>query len=291
MARDGTSTRCVDLLDGPAVRQAVRDVHPDVIYHLAALSSVGRSWKDPAETMGENAVMAANLLEAIRHHAPAARVIWVSSCEVYGAADRLPIGEETPLRPGNPYAVSKAAGEMLAGLYVDAYGLDVVRARPFSHAGPEQRQAFLLSSLARQAAEGRFSRATAVTIVTGSADTRRDFTDVRDVVRAYRLLADRADGAARAGSNPAGVYNVSSGHSVSTAEHVELIAELLHPIRVEHIVDPDSVRSHEVKDLRGAHDRLTAATGWRPAIPLRQTLSDTISWWEAQLSRAGALPH
>ena len=101
---------------------------------------------------------------------------------------------------------------MLAGLYADAYGLDVIRARPFSHAGPEQRQVFLLSSLARQAAEGRLSRAAAITIVTGSADTRRDFTDVRDVVRAYRLLANRGDGAARAGTNPAGVYNVSSGH-------------------------------------------------------------------------------
>jgi GDP-4-dehydro-6-deoxy-D-mannose reductase len=201
--------------------------------------------------------------------------VWVSSCEVYGVPETLPTPEDAPLQPANPYAVSKASGEWLAEVYAASYGLDIVRARPFSHSGPGQLPIFLLSSLTRQAAEGRRAGVERLELVTGNGATRRDFTDVRDVVRAYRLLADRAG---------PGVYNVSSGVSVSAADQVALIAELLQPIEVVHVVDPQRVRAHEVMDLRGAHDRLTAATGWEPEIPLRTTMSDTIAWWEAELA-------
>jgi len=173
--------------------------------------------------------------------------------------------------------VSKARAELLAAVYASAHGLDIVRARPFSHSGPGQLPIFILSSLARQAAEGRRAPVQRLRIVTGNPETRRDFTDVRDVVRAYRLLAERA---------PAGIYNVSSGTSVSATEQVQLLAELVTPIAVEHVVDPDRVRSHEVMDLRGDHSRLTATTGWEPEIPLRQTMADTIAWWEQQLAAA-----
>ena len=145
-----------------------------------------------------------------------------------------------------------------------------MRARPFSHAGPGQRPIFLLSSLARQAAQAPARRASQLSVVTGNPATRRDFTDVRDVVRAYRLLA------ALTPRRRACVYNVARARSVSTAEQVQLLAELLAPIAVEHVVDPARVRAHEVMDLRGDHSRLTAATGWEPQIPLRQTMADTI---------------
>jgi GDP-4-dehydro-6-deoxy-D-mannose reductase len=267
----------VDLRDGDTVTTAVREVGPDIVYHLAALSSVGRSWEEPAQTVQDNVATAINVLEAIRLHAATARVVWVSSCEVYGAPASLPVSEDAPLQPANPYAVSKTTGDLLAAVYTGAYDLDIVRARPFSHSGPGQRPIFILSSIARQAAEGRIAGAETITIVTGNPDTRRDFTDVRDVVRAYRLLAERGR---------ADVYNVSSGRSISAADQISVLAELIAPVQVEHVVDHARVRAHEVMDLRGAHERLTAATGWEPEIAFQQTLAETIDWWENELARA-----
>jgi GDP-4-dehydro-6-deoxy-D-mannose reductase len=269
----------VDLLDADAVRAIVSEAQPDVIYHLAALSSVGRSWEEPARTVQDNVAMSVNVLEALRLEAPEVRTVWVSTCEVYGVPEELPLTEGARLNPANPYAVSKASGDMLAAVYVDAHGLDLVRARPFNHAGPSQRDMFIMSSLARQAAEAELSGSDSLRIVTGNPDTRRDFTDVRDVARAYRLLAESGD---------SGVFNVCSGDSISAADQVRLVGEVLGSIEVEHLVDPDRVRAHEVMDLRGSHERLTAATGWEPEIPIRQTMADTIEWWKRELSSAGA---
>jgi GDP-4-dehydro-6-deoxy-D-mannose reductase len=266
--------RSVNLLDPAQTRDAVRDVEPDVVYHLAALSSVGRSWQAPAQTMTENTATAVNVLEAVRHEAPGGRLVWVSSCEVYAAEQPLPITEDGELGPATPYAVSKISGDLLAHVYAEAHGLEIIRVRPFNHAGPGQSPTFVLSSLARQAAEARRSDAEVVRIVTGNPHTRRDFTDVRDVVRAYRLLAERGT---------PGVYNVSSGNSVSTTDHIGILAELIAPTRIEHVVDPALIRPHEVMDRRGSHDHLTADTGWKPEIPLRQTMADTVAWWETQL--------
>jgi GDP-4-dehydro-6-deoxy-D-mannose reductase len=284
ISRRGTSPagagRAVDLRDAPAVLACLRDSTPEVVYHLSALSSVGRSWEDPSGTVQANVTSDTNLLEAIRLHAPSARIIWVSSCEVYGPAASLPIGEDAPLQPASPYAVSKTAGDQLASVYAEAYGLDLVRARPFNHGGPGQLPIFIMSSLAHQAAEARLAGETKLRVVTGNPDTRRDFTDVRDVARAYRLLSARAE---------PGVYNVSSARSISAAEQVSIIAELIAPIEVEHVVDPARVRRHEVMDLTGANDRIEAAVGWHPEIPFRQTMLDTIQWWEQELTKTGAL--
>jgi GDP-4-dehydro-6-deoxy-D-mannose reductase len=269
--------RPVDLRDPEATHEAVRDARPEVLYHLAALSSVGRSWQAPAQTMTENTATAVNVLEAVRLQAPGARTIWVSSCEVYAAEQPLPIAEDGELGPATPYAVSKISGELLARVYADAHGLDIVRVRPFNHAGPGQSPAFVLSSLARQAAQARRSDAEVIRIVTGNPNTRRDFTDVRDVVRAYRLLAERG--------RPC-VYNVSSGTSVSTMDQIQLLADLIAPTRIEHVVDADLVRAHEVMDRRGAHERLTADTGWAPEIPLAKTMADTVAWWEQKLGES-----
>jgi GDP-4-dehydro-6-deoxy-D-mannose reductase len=269
----------VDLRDADAVRAAVAQGRPDVVYHLAALSSVGRSWDAPAQTLAENTATAVNVLEALRLEAAGARVVWVSTCEVYGIPDTLPLTESAPVQPANPYAVSKASAEMLAAVYAHAHGLDIVRARPFSHSGPGQLPIFLLASLTRQAAEGRRAGASELTIVTGNPDTRRDFTDVRDVVRAYRLLAERA---------PAGVYNVSTGVSVSAADQVALLGEVIAPIAITHMVDPARVRASEVMDLRGDHAAISAVTGWQPEIPLRQTMADAVAWWEQSLAAGAA---
>jgi GDP-4-dehydro-6-deoxy-D-mannose reductase len=275
----------VDLRDADAVRAAVSDAAPELVYHLASLTSVGRSWQAPARTLGDNDAITVGVLEALRHVAGGGvPVVWVSSCEVYGKPERLPATEAQPMRPANPYAVSKASGEMLAEVYAQAYGLEFVRARPFSHSGPGQLPTFLLSSLASQAAEGRRAGVSRLEIVTGNPETRRDFTDVRDVVRAYRLLAH----ALLSGkSGVAGeVFNVSTGRSVSAGEQVSLLGELVAPVEVQHTVDPGRVRASEVMDLRGDPARLRALTGWEPRIQLRQTMSDTIEWWERQQERA-----
>jgi GDP-4-dehydro-6-deoxy-D-mannose reductase len=270
----------VDLRDEAAALALVGDVRPELVYHLAVLSSVGRSWEAPGATMRDNVATAVNVLEALRSRAPGARVVWVSSGEVYGVPERLPADEALPVRPANPYAVSKTTGDLLAGVYADAHGLDLVRARPFNQAGPGQLPIFVVSWLARQAAEALVAEAGSVRLVTGNPDTRRDFTDVRDVVRAHRLLA---------ASGARGIYNVACGRSVSVADHIRLIAELVAPLQVEHVVDPARLRAHEVMDLHGSHARLTEATGWEPEIPLRQTIADTIAWWEAELARPAPL--
>lgn len=271
----------LDLGDASALARCLAGFEPDVVYHLAALSSVGRSWVQPAQTLSANVGGAVNLLSAIRSDAPEAHLIWVSSCEVYGAPAQLPTNESAPYAPANPYAVSKAAGEMLAAVYAAAHGLRITCARPYSHSGPRQRPQFLLSNLSRQAAQARRDGRATLQAVTGNPDTRRDFTDARDVARAYRLMSalDVTPGSME-------IYNVCSGRSISTAEQVEALARLLDPIAVEHVVDPARVRATEVMELRGDHAKLTAATGWEPRFSFARTFADTIAWWERQLDAA-----
>jgi GDP-4-dehydro-6-deoxy-D-mannose reductase len=268
--------RGLDLLDAGAARRAVAEAAPAVVYHLAAKASVRRSWEDPGRALSDNVAMTLNVLEAVRAEAPQARVVVAGTGEVYGPPERLPVTEDAPLRPQNPYAVSKAAAELLAGFYADAHGMAVVRTRAFNHAGPRQSTVFAVASFARQVAEGRLRGDDPVRVVTGSPGVRRDFTDVRCVARAYRLLGSGA---------PAGVYNVCSGHTPSIADIVALLGEVAR-VRVEHVVDPALVRPHEVQEIRGAHVRLTEATGWEPEIPFARTLGDAVDWWEGQLRAA-----
>jgi GDP-4-dehydro-6-deoxy-D-mannose reductase len=270
----GPGGAAVDLLDAEATRAAIADAAPDVVYHLAALAHVGRSWSDPGATLADNQAMTFNVLEAVRVAVPGAAVVAVSSGEVYGPPTSLPVDESAPLRPQNPYAVSKAAGDLLAGFYADAHGLRVARPRAFIHSGPGQPAIYALASFSRQVAAGLEAGDDPIRIVTGNPDARRDFTDVRDVVRAYRALAGEV-----------GVFNVCSGRSASAAE---LIAALGHAagVAIDHVVDPKLVRAHEVMDMRGSAARLHAATGWAPEIPLETTLADSVAWWRAEI-RAG----
>jgi GDP-4-dehydro-6-deoxy-D-mannose reductase len=277
---DGVERVSLDLRDGDAVAQAVARSRPEVVYHLAAMSAVGRSWTEPRAAMEDNAVAAASLLEALRTGAGDARVVWVSSSEVYGTAARSPIPEAAPLSPESPYAVSKLAGEQLAAVYARAHGLAVVVARAFAHAGPEQRPTFLLSSITSQAARARRRGERTLSVRTGNPDVRRDVTDVRDVVRAYRLLAR---------SSRAGVVNVCSGTTRSTAEQVAQLGRLVAPIEVQHVVDPALVRGTEVMELRGDPGLLRAETGWEPEIAYEQTVSDLLEFWDREMGLGSCL--
>jgi GDP-4-dehydro-6-deoxy-D-mannose reductase len=256
------SRRDCDLTIATPTRAAIAAARPQVVYHLAARAHVGESWDDPGMTLQENMLMTLNVLDAVRTEAPGALVVTVSSGEIYGAPEQLPIAESAPLRPQNPYAVSKASADLLAGFFADAHGLRVIRARAFNHAGPGQDPTFAISSFARQAAAG------AERIVTGNPATRRDYTDVRDVVRAYRLLA--------ACGEP-GAFNVCSGRATSTAELVAMLGREC---------DGAEPRPNEVMELRGSYERLRAATGWEPEIPLEQTVRDTLTWWRDGPGRA-----
>jgi GDP-4-dehydro-6-deoxy-D-mannose reductase len=256
-----------DLREEGAAARVVADARPDVVYHLAAQAHVGRSWEDPASTLTGNLALTLNVLEAVRSAAPEAVVLLVCSSEEYGPPDSVPTSEDALLRPANPYAVSKASCDLLGGLYESAHGLRVVRARAFNHSGPGQEPIYAIASFARQIALG----GDPVTVVTGNPDTRRDYTDVRDVVRAYRMLAARGE---------PGVFNVCSGVSRSARELVAALGDVA-GVEVVHEVDPARVRPNEVMEVRGSFERLRAATGWEPAIPLRQTLLDTVSYWRS----------
>ena len=266
-----------DLRDAGAARAAVEHARPDVVYHLAARAHVGESWEDPASFLRDNLGMALNVLEAVRAEAPRATVVAVSSGELYGAPSALPVTEDAPLRPQNPYAVSKTSADLLAGLYADAHGLRVIRPRAFNHAGPGQEPTYAIASFARQAAEAAERGEDPIRFRTGNPDTRRDYTDVRDVVRAYRLLAERAE---------PGAYNVCTGRSTSAREILELLAQAA-GAGLDHHVDPALVRAHEVMEVRGDPGRLRAATGWEPEIPLERTLADTVAWWRRRLRAGG----
>ena len=265
------------------MRAAVRDAEPEAVYHLAARAHVGESWREPEAFLRDNQAMTLHLLEAVRAEAPEAAVVVVGSSELYGPPATLPVDESAPLRPQNPYAVSKASADLLAGFYADAHGLRIVRARAFNHSGPGQEPIYAIASFARQVAAGLEAGEDPVRVVTGNPEARRDYTDVRDVVRAYRSLA--------AGAEP-GVYNVCSGRPASAAELVEALGRVA-GVGVAHEVDPKLRRAHEVMEVRGSYERLHDATGWEPEIPLERTLADTVAWWreEIRAGRAGARVH
>jgi GDP-4-dehydro-6-deoxy-D-mannose reductase len=263
----------LDLLDDSAVSALVRELQPSAVFHLAAQASVGRSWEDPGETLRCNLDMTLNVLEGVRRGASDAPVLLVGSGEIYGAPERLPVAEDAPLRPQNPYAVSKAACDLLGGQYADAHGLRVIRTRTFNHAGPGQSDEYVVGTLTRQVAEAELAGGGEAVLRVGNLGAARDFTDVRDVVRAYAALVDLA----------AGAYNVCSGRSVSVSELVDLLGRVA-SVEVRAEVDPERVRAHEVPEIRGSASRLQEGTGWRPEIPLERTLADALATWRERLA-------
>jgi GDP-4-dehydro-6-deoxy-D-mannose reductase len=255
-----------DVTDPVAVHERLSDARPDVVYHLAALSHVGESWKSPAASFRVNAEGTLNVLRTCTD-LKTERVIVVLSSEEYGrvAEADLPLTEDSPLRPVTPYGAAKAAADLLALQSFLGDGLGAIRVRPFSHTGPGQSARFVVPALAARIA--RAERDEIEQIPVGSLDAVRDLTDVRDVVRAYRLVAERGE--------PGAVYNVCSGTGVSVQEIADrLLARATRSIRL--VTDPDLVRPVEVPRLVGSNALLREATGWTPQIPLEQTLLDVL---------------
>jgi GDP-4-dehydro-6-deoxy-D-mannose reductase len=271
---DSADIHYLDLRVECDVRDLVRRLRPDRVYHLAAVSNVRSSWLSRRDTLETNVLGTQNLLEAVRLEAPGARVLFVSSSDVYGAAEgEAPLGEDAPARIVSPYAWSKAAGEALCGFYERVEGLDIVMARPFPHTGPGQAPDFVCGDWARQIV--RMERGeTEPVLRVGNLEVRRDFSDVRDVVEAYAALMSSG----RRGE----VYNVCSGRAVSLREVLDFfvgaarLGEGRGPaVRVE--VDPSKLRKTDVPLLVGDNGKIAAETGWRPRIPLAETLKDLLA--------------
>jgi GDP-4-dehydro-6-deoxy-D-mannose reductase len=262
-----------DVVDGGAVAAAIESARPRAIVHLAAQSSVAASWEDAAAAWEVNVVGTVNVLEAARAKAPEARILFVSTGEVYGRADEIPTPETAPLAPISPYAASKAAAEVACGQF-GRRGLDVVVARAFAHEGPGRDERFAVGSWTRQIAEleGRGGGVLEV----GDLSAERDITDVRDVCRAYTLLLD---------ADVAGTYNVASGRAVTMQQVVDVLVSLAR-CRVEVEQRADRMRPADIPRLAGDASRLRAATGWEPQIPLEQTLADTLDAARAKVNVA-----
>lgn len=264
-----------DLNDASSMRLVIREVKPDRIFHLAAQSFVPTSWRAPVETLTINVIGQVNLFEAIRSEGVDPRVHVAGSSEEYGHVepDQVPIRETNVLRPLSPYAVSKVAQEMLAIQYHYSYGLKSVVTRAFNHEGPRRGEVFVTSSFAKQVAEIELGRRKPI-IKVGDLSSVRDWTDVRDMVRAYWLALEKGTFGE--------VYNIASGRRRTVKEMLDiLLSYTREKIAVER--DPSRLRPSDVTLLVGDASKFRALTGWEPTIALEQTLEDTLNYWRARL--------
>ncbi len=274
---DGIAVRHADVTDAAALAAVVHAERPEAIIHLAGASSVGASFGDPRGTWDVNLGGTIAVLEAVRTTPAPARTLIITSGEIYGLVptEALPVDEATPLCPVSPYGASKAAADIAAAQYQHGYGLPIVRVRPLNHIGPGQDARFVLPNVARQIAQGEREGRDRVEITLGNLSTRRDFTDVRDVVRAYAGLLTAG--------HPEFPYLVCSGRSIAIAELVDrMVAAADLDVRIA--VDPTLVRAGEQPDLYGDSRRLRADTGWTPVIDIEQTVIDTLDWWRVRVA-------
>lgn len=262
----------VDLLDKQAVEDLLTSQKPDVIVHLAAMTSPAESFKSPEATLTNNILAELNLLEVLKkHEMKQVRFLLVSTSEVYGLVNPsdIPVDEETPLRPASPYAVSKIAQDYLGLQYHLSYGLDIVRVRPFNHIGPGQQDKFVVPSFAKQIAEIEKGKQEPILKV-GNLDAKRDFTDVRDIVSGYHLLLAQG----KAGE----VYNIGSGKSHKIGDMLnQLIALSTKEIRVE--TDPAKLRPVDIPEIVCDYAKLQKLTDWKPEISFEKTLEDILEYW------------
>jgi GDP-4-dehydro-6-deoxy-D-mannose reductase len=277
----GVTLHQLDLRDQGLVFDLVRAVSPELVHHLAARSSVTDSLEDPLGTLHENAAAQYNVLEALLAFRRDARVVVVGSCDEYGrvTADENPIDEAQELRPGNPYALSKVVQDLMGGQYAEIHHLHVIRLRPFLQIGPRRPARFVAGSFARQLAEIEMGlREPAVHV--GNLDLLRDFTDVRDVARAYALAAEYG--------SPGAVYNIASGKAWSLRE---LLSAMLSASSTQPAIVQDRVRirQNEPPVLVGDASKLRALTGWEPTISFEQSASDTLDYWRSQVHQALAV--
>lgn len=265
----------LDILKKDCILPLLQSIHPDMILHLAAQSSVGVSWKNPALTIDINIKGSIYVLDAIRELDYKPRVLLIGSGEEYGhiLPTETPIREETILRPGNIYAATKACQNMLGKIYADAYQMDIISVRAFNHIGPNQAPIFVVSDFCKQVAEIEVGQKEPV-IYVGNLSVARDFTDVRDVVRAYGLLLQHGI----AGET----YNVGSGHAIKIEDILHQIL-LQSKVTIQVEVDAAKLRPVDVPIIEADTTKLYQCTKWKPEISIDETISDVLEYWRNQI--------
>lgn len=265
----------LNILNKDEIVALLYEVRPDYIFHLAAQSSVSVAWKNPGLTIDINVKGSVNLMDAVRELFYKPRVLLIGSGEEYGhiKEGETPIKEDNHLRPGNIYAATKVCQNMIASIYSQAYDMELMMVRAFNHIGPCQSPIFVVSDFCKQVAEIEAGKKSPVMFV-GNLAAKRDFTDVRDVVRAYALLAQQG----RAGET----YNVGSGHAYAIQEILDLIISLsIADITVE--IDPNKIRPVDVPIIEADITKLNEVTGWKPSISLKQTIQEILDYWRLRV--------
>lgn len=263
----------VDLTLKDQVKKLISDVKPDILYHLAAFASPAKSFSSPAETILNNISSQLNLLEEIRNSSPDTRILITSSAEVYGNVSKeyIPISEDTPLSPTSPYAFSKLTQDFLGKQYFLSYGLNIIRVRPFNHIGPRQLPDFVVAAFSKKIAEIEKGKLAPILTV-GNLKAKRDFTDVRDMVRAYEMLMEKGE--------KGDVYNIGSGKSYKIEEILNMLLSLSKN-KIDVKVDKELLRPIDNPELVCDYSKIKKITGWEPQIPINQTLKDTLDYWRS----------
>lgn len=259
----------IDLKDYGKARKLLADCRPDAVYHLAAQAFVPRSFEDPWETLENNIRSQLNIIAACLELEIRPRILIVGSAEIYGAVDpdQLPMNEDTAIRPTNPYSVSKVAQDMLGLQYYLSHDLPIMRARPFNHIGPGQNDRFVAPAFAKQIAAIEEGQNDAV-IYVGNLEAKRDFTDVRDIVRAYQMIVAKG--------RPGEAYNIASGVGHSIRHLLDTLLGLT-DIEIDVRVDPSRLRPVDVPEIRGDSSKLRRDTGWQPEFTFQATLRDVLA--------------
>ena len=264
----------IDLLHKDKVEYIIHEFQPNYILHLASFSSVAFSWKEPVQSFQNNTNIFLNLIDAARKLNIDTRILSIGSSEEYGNVNDsdLPLKEDHKLNPVSPYAVARISQEYLSRVYTDGYGMDIILTRSFNHIGPMQSSVFVVSSLAKQLVELMKSGKTKGDIVTGDVSIVRDFTDARDVVRAYYLLLKEG--------KKGEIYNVCSGVGLLLRDVIDMMARLL-SIEVNIKIDDRLIRPADNKKIIGSNEKIKRELGWENTIPLEQSLRDIINYWES----------
>lgn len=264
----------LNILEKDSIVHLLNEVRPDYIFHLAAQSSVAVSWKNPALTIDVNIKGSVNLLDAIRELDYAPRVLLIGSGEEYGRIlpEESPISEDNRLRPGNIYAATKACQNMIGKIYADAYNMDIMMVRAFNHTGPNQAPIFVVADFCKQVADIEKGLQEPVMSV-GNLSARRDFTDVRDVVRAYGLLIEKGE--------KGQTYNIGSGQAVAIEDILKMIISNA-KCKIEIVVDPEKIRPIDVPIIEADITKLRSHTEWIPQISLEQTIFETLEYYRSR---------
>lgn len=266
-----------DLLDAHSLYKVIDEVRPDFIFHLAAQSYVQSSWASPSNTLEVNIIGTVHLFEAVKKSGLNTPIQIACSSEEYGKVlpDELPIRETNPLRPLSPYAVSKLAMDYLGYQYYESYGMKIIRTRGFNHTGPRRGDVFAESTFARQIAEIEAGKREPIVYV-GNLDAIRDYTDVRDMVRAYYLAVQKC--------NPGEVYNIATGTGWKIKDVLDLLLSMSKS-KIQIKEDKERIRPSDVAVLIGDATKFKKHTGWKPVIPFEKTMKDLLNYWRKIVDR------